>query len=160
MKKSSKIALLSALVAGIFLTGYLILSQDQPSDQAQIIASLESARAAASARSVSGVMQFVSDKYVDSQGFKKGKLRFLLSQGLKGDDPITVEFTSPNITVNGDTATSKIHEKVRVDANSGNLSDEDITLQWRREDGRKWLVVPTKIWRIVGADYRAPALPF
>jgi hypothetical protein len=32
-----------------------------------------------------------------------------------------------------------------------------LTTHWAREDSRRYFVLPDKAWRIVGAEYKAPA---
>ena len=59
----------------------------------------------------------------------------------------------PVISVQGDTATSTSHLRIATAADNRVVYDHDVTLQWAREDGNRLGVIPTKVWRVVSADY-------
>jgi hypothetical protein len=124
-------------------------------DQAQIAAQLEAARSAGERHDVGGVMAVVSDHYHDANVPSPVQLRFLLNK-IQGDQPIQITQSLPVISVTGDTATSTSHLSVVSQSDNRVLYSHDITLQWQREDGNKFVIIPTKVWRIVSADYGSP----
>ena len=152
MKSSSKILLGIAALLVLIALGYLLLRPTAVPDQTQILGQMETARDAAEHHNVSGIMAVVSDKYQDSNIPSPLQLRYLLNK-VQGSDPITVTATPPTVDVQGDAATSQTHLHV-VSARDGRvLYDHDVTLHWQREGGTRLGVLPTKVWRVVSADY-------
>jgi hypothetical protein len=158
MRKSSRIALVSAVALTGVLAGYMLMPGARPPDRDQILVELESARAAGSEQSVSGVMKVISDNYKDSEGLSKQKLSALLAQAFRSSGKIDVVVAPPVIDVHGDDATVTTHVKVRDPDNATDLFDQDVVTRWQREESRRYFVIPDKTWRIVGASYKAPTL--
>jgi hypothetical protein len=62
--------------------------------------------------------------------------------------PLSVEYTSPTISVAGDTAESICHVTIAgVDANP--IYDGPVTIDWDREKSRRYLFIPSTQWLIV-----------
>jgi hypothetical protein len=171
MKTSSKralgIAALLAMILGLFVWFHL----PGPSDQAQILAQMESARAAAQQQNVGGIMKVISASYHGSTPYDSNvdELHFFLmhlagqgseiGQGLgagQGNGAIQVILSLPGVQVSGDTAISTAQLSIRS-ANTGQtLYASPITLDWKKENGTKWLIFPAKVWRIVGSQFNVP----
>ncbi|MDQ2686805.1 MAG: nuclear transport factor 2 family protein [Armatimonadota bacterium] len=158
MQRSSKIALgLAALLLAI-LVMFFVLRQPPPPDQDQIIAQLEIARAAGEQNSAGGVLSIVSPDFSTPSGVlhNKQQLGFYLYQQMKDGGRARVTLSPPSVVVQGDTATSACQITVRS-LDSGQVQfDKPVTLTWRKEDGRRFFVVPTKVWRIVGIQGDLP----
>jgi len=151
LKSSSKILLGIALMLGLIVLGVVLLRAPNVPDQVQVTDQLEAARAAGEAHDVGGVMRIVSDKYHDSNVPSPVQLRFLLNK-VQGNEPVRVTQSLPVVSVQGDTATSTSH--LRITAAEGRVVFEhDVKIQWAHEDGNRLGVIPTKVWRIVNADY-------
>ena len=153
MKQSSKALLWLALLLALVIAFCVILFQPQPPDQTQILGQLEVARAAGERHDVGGVMKIVSEKYSDPNVPGPVQLRFVLNKYLRGAEPVQVTQSIPVVSVTGDTATSTSHLRVVSPSDNRVLYDHDVTLQWTREDGTKFLVVPTKVWHVTSASY-------
>ena len=153
MKSSSKALLWLALLLAFIGVVLVLLFQPMPPDQTQIAAQLEGARAAGERHDVGGVMQIFSEKYHDSNVPSPIQLRFILNKMMQGNGSAQITQSIPVISLQGDTATSTSHLRVVTTPDNRVVYDHDVTMQWKREDGTKFLVVPTKVWRVVSADY-------
>ena len=152
MKPSSKILLWLALILVFILAAFIFLRQPPVSDQAQIAQQLETARAAGERHDINGVMSIFSAKYHDANVPGPVQLRFLLNK-VQGSEPVHITQSLPVISVSGDTATSTSHLEVLSAADGQVLYSHDITVQWAREDANRYLIIPTKVWRVTSADY-------
>ena len=153
MKSSSKALLWLALLLALIGVVLVLLFQPQPPDQAQIASQLEAARAAGERQDVSGVMKIISEKYHDANVPGPTQLRFILNKVMQGNGSAQITQSIPVISLQGDTATSTSHLRVVTLPDNRIVYDHDVTMQWKREDGTKFWVVPTKVWRVVSADY-------
>lgn len=152
MKKSSKIRLATALGLAVVLAVFLFLRQPGPPDAVQIQAQIAAAEAAASQRNASGVMRIVSGEYKDGH-LNGDQLRLLLIRAFRDSGPIQVTVSPARIHVEGESADSTSTITVRSGDNSQAAFNKAVTLHWRREEGRRLLVFPAHVWRVVGADY-------
>ncbi len=152
MKPSSKILLWLALILLFVVAAFLFLRQPPVSDQAQIAQQLESARAAGERQDTRGVMSIISANYHDANVPSPVQLQFLLNK-VRGSQPVKITQSLPVISVSGDTATSTSHLEVISPADGHTLYSHDIVAQWKREDANRYLIIPTKVWRITSADY-------
>jgi len=153
VKQSSKALLWLALLLAFLGVALVLLFQPQPPDQTQIASQLEAARAAGEQRDVNGVMKIISEKYHDSNVPGPTQLRFILNKMVQGNGSAQITQTIPMISLQGDTATSTSHLHIVTIPDGRLVYDHDVTMQWKREDGTKFLVIPTKVWRVVSADY-------
>ena len=152
MKPSSKILLWLALILVFVVAAVLFLRQPPVSDAAQIAGQLEAARAAGERHDINGVMSVISPNYHDAYVPSPIQLRFLLNK-VRGSEPVTITQSLPVISVSGDTATSTSHLTITSQADNHVLYSHDITAQWKKEDANRYLIIPTKVWRITSADY-------
>ena len=141
------------VVIGLAL--YQVMTTKPPPDQEQIARQIENARSAAENRSVNGIFHAISANYIDSEGHNVDQLHFILTRALRDSGQLTIALSPPNTNVAGDTATSLIHAHIVSQQNKAAF-DTDVTLHWRREDGTRFLILPAKTWRVVGADYNSP----
>lgn len=156
MQSSSKRALGLVVVLVLVLVGYLALRQPPVPDQDQIAAQLEAARAAAEAHDSGGVMKIISADFKGPEYISNtDSLHFALGRALNQSGRIRVTFSPPSVVVQGDTATSACVWTVR-DKTGQTLFNQPITLHWRREDGHRLLVLPARVWRVIGTDYQGP----
>ncbi len=159
MSTSSKRALLVAGLLALALFAAVLLRLPGPSDTDQILAQMESARAAAQRHDVGGIMKIVSADYHGSTSFDSDvdQLHFFLVRFVgRSDDPVQVTLAPPGVQVHGDTADTVGQVTVRSTNGGQTLYDQPVTLHWRRESGTKWLVFPAKVWRIVGSQFTPP----
>ena len=158
MKPSSKRILGLAAVLAVALVIVILLRQPGPSDQDQIRTQLETARAAAQRHDANGIMKIVSADYHGSTPFDGNNdgLALFLRRVVGGRSAATVSLSPPSVSVQADTAVTVGQVTARDDATGRVLYDQPVTLNWRREDGTRWLVFPAKVWRVTGGQYRAP----
>ncbi len=158
MQRSSQGALAIAGIIIVALILFFMLHQPQPSDQEQIVAQMDAARNAADHHDTSAIMKVISADYKGQTALDGNVdgLHLLLSRSLGKAGALDVILTPPLVSVHSDTATSQSHLTVRTREDSVIRYDQDVTLHWKHEDGTRLLVFPTKVWRIVGADFPAP----
>lgn len=154
MKSSSKALLGLAALLLLPAVAVVLLRAPNVPDQTQIVQQMEAARAAGERHDINGFMGVVSSHYHDSSVPSPVQLRFLLNR-VKGEGPLSVTQTVPVVDVRGDDAATTNHLRI-VSADGRVLYDHDVTLQWKREDGTRFGVLPTKVWRITTADYGSP----
>lgn len=158
MQQSSKTMLGVAGVIVIALILFFVLHQPQPSDQEQIVAQMEAARNAAAHHDTRGVMQEFSADYKGQTELDSNidQLHLLLARSLGRGGSLDVQLSAPAVAVQGSAATSRSHLQVRTREDGAVRYDQDVTLHWKQENGMRLLVFPTKVWRIVGAEFPAP----
>lgn len=154
MKSSSRALLGLAAVLLLVIVSIALLRSPNVPDQTQIVQQMETARAAGERHDISGFMAVVSPKYHDANVPSPVQLRFLLNR-MQGNGPVSVTQTVPVVDIHGDDATTTNHLQI-VTAGGRVLYNHDVTLQWKREDGTRFGVLPTKVWRITTADYGSP----
>ena len=152
MKQSSKALLWFALLLAMMVIGAVLFFLPSPPDEVQITSQLEAARAAGERHDIGGVMKIISEKYHDSNGLNPIALRTYLDK-YAGNGPVQVTQSIPVVGIQGDTATSTSHLRVVTTADNRVVYNQDVTIHWQREDGAKFGVIPTKVWRAVSADY-------
>lgn len=159
MQPSSKRALGIVAVLVLALIAYFALRQPPVSDQDQIAAQLQAAAAAAQNHNSGGIMNVISADYKGPSPITNtDSLHFFLGRILRDSGAVQVAFSPPNVVVTGDTAASTSQLTVR-DRDTGQVRfDEPVTINWKREDGHRLLILPTKVWRVVGTTYQG-ALP-
>jgi hypothetical protein len=153
MQEKSKRLLGAAVILGIGLAIYLMATAPLPSDQDQIASAIETARSAVQSRKASGVLTVVSADYHDPVIANVDQLHAYLIHAFRNSGPITVQTSANTITVHGNTAQSVSHVTLKGANNGDSYFDGNITLTWKREPARRFLVFPTTTWRVVSADY-------
>ena len=159
MSTSSKRALSMAALLALALIVAVLLHLPGPSDTDQILAQMESARAAAQRHDVGGIMRVVSADYHGSTSFDGDvdQLHFFLLHFVgQSGGAVNVILSPPGVQVHGGTADTVGQVTVRSRPDGQVLYSEPVTLQWKRENGTKWLVFPAKVWRIVGSQFTPP----
>lgn len=158
MQQSSKTALALAGAFALALILFFALHKPQPSDENQITAQMDAAREAAVHHDTRGIMRVISADYKGQTAADGNvdELHLLLSRSLGKAGALDVALAAPLVSVTGDTATSRTHLSIRTRTDGATRYDQDVTLRWHREDGTRLLVLPAKVWRIVGADFPAP----
>lgn len=155
MQKSSKNVLLIVVAAIVALVAYRLLFPAPLSDDQQIRNAFDSAVTAAQAKDVPGITQILSGHFVDADGYlTPDRIRVLLSRNIHDVDKITVTTSSMTITVHGDTAHTDCY--VTVDADQGGTQafsyHGEVGMDWAKEPDTKFLVIPTKTWKVVKSD--------
>ena len=97
-------------------------------------------------------MSIVSPSYRDANVPSPVQLRFLLNK-VRGNQPVKIIQSLPGISVSGDTASSTSHLEIVSQSDGHTLFSHDIVAQWKREDTNRFLIIPSKTWHIVSADY-------
>ena len=116
------------------------------SDKELIKIALDEAITASKEGRPGGVLDFLSRKFeVNGQQYGSGDIAKTIKE-MKPD--VTIE--KPDPTVNGDSAT--ITSPVRLSVLTMGMNISEVTITFARETGTKWLIFPTKKWRMVEVD--------
>ena len=156
MKKSTRYAIFAIVVCAIILGIYSILTKPQPPDQDLIKQQIVTGLDAANAGSTAGLMEIVSESYKDEAGLSKDEIRARLTEAFSRSHDYRFRVSEPVTVINGDTAGSDC-TLIAVDKNSGQQAlSQPMHIDWRREKGRKWLIVPISVWRVTSTNINLP----
>lgn len=159
MRKSSKWALAAAAILILALFAAILFKQTPISDQDQIAAQLALGAAAAQNHDAGGIMKLVSADFKGPYPISNtDSLDLALIRALRNSGRLRITMSTPSVAVAGGTAISTSQLVVQDKESSQTLFNEPLTLDWKREDGRRLLVLPTKMWRVVGTNYQRPLL--
>ncbi len=124
------------------------------SEAEQIVRLLKDTQAAANSGNTRRVLYSQSEQYSGAGGTKR-QVRLLLIQAAREGD-ISLTLNTPTVTVTGDSATVELFAQAALRQGPGSETriNSDVTLALRKEDGKRLLVLPARVWRIVSADVR------
>ncbi len=156
-----KILALLVLLAVIAVIVKLYFFRAPLSPQQQITMAIVRAEEAAELGSVAGVMEVVSNDYLDMAGNNRRDLSRLAVHALRGRQwQLSTELKS--IAVREDTAEVALEVGIWEEASAAHQLDYELTLIWRRE-GRTWRVVSSSGWHDYPddeADGIGPGTPY
>jgi hypothetical protein len=155
MKESSKRAIFVVLIALAIFFGWKALYPPVPSDADQIKTQISSMAAAAESRNVNNIMSGISEKYSDDNGLNSDSLRFNIAHALHASNEVRVQLGIPDLKLDGDTAKSSQEMQLIFKGSGGETSTihANLVLDWRRENGTRFFVIPIKTWRVAHASY-------
>lgn len=143
--------LLGLAAVGLF---FLIRGGPPRSDQEQIQAVLTEGERAVEEKDLSAIMQYVSKDYKDDLGLNRDRMRLLIAQTFREHGPIYVALNNVSIQPQGETATVSATVTIEAQGKESNETSSNtypMTLQFRKEPGYRFLVIPTEYWRVVSA---------
>lgn len=124
------------------------------SETEQIVRLLKDTQAAANSGNIGRVLSSLSEQYSGTGGTKRQVRLLLIEAAREGDISLTLD--TPTITVTGQTARVDLFAQAALRQRPGSETriNSDVTLALRKEDGKRLLVLPARVWRIVSADVR------
>lgn len=151
MKKSSWIVL-AAVVALAAVLGYNKLFAPPLSDREQIRALLASGEAAIEGRNMSAAMACVSKGYEDESGLNRDALRLQVIEAFRNIDGYDLTVTTEEMRIDGKEAQARILVILAAveDGERHEVFSGPITVRLREEPSRRYLVLPSKAWRVTG----------
>lgn len=149
--KSKKLLTLAALLI-VALVVYLLATAPLPPANEQIANQMKSIAVAVESRSTSGVMAVASPDYRDAQAATLDQLHSRLLYVFRNSGSVQVHATEPAITVTGSTAVSVNHVSVTASQGPTHFTCT-LTLHWKREPTRRFLVFPSSVWHVTSAEY-------
>jgi len=150
MRKSSwlVVGIICALAAALV---YLQLSGWQrPSDEDQIQMLMAKGQSAIERKDLNGMMSCVSKDYSDSV-FTYNTLRLQALEAARAEGRYDVLLKHTSVEVQGDTAVASTRVTVALVSDHGgmhDLLDSRITLRFKKERGKRFLVIPTRTWKV------------
>ena len=151
MRRSVWIVLVIVVALG-GLIGYQRISAPLLSDEQQIRTLLAEGEKAVERRSIKAALDSVSKDYSDPTGFNRDGLRLQVIEAFRTADGYDVSVQTEGIQVAGDTAEVQTEVAV-VSLQKGDRHEVfsgPVTIRLAREPGRRYLVFPTKTWKVVG----------
>jgi ketosteroid isomerase-like protein len=152
MKKTSLIVLGAAIVLLALRLGLEAFSTPKVPDEQQIRQIFDAGKQAMQKEDVQGVMALVSDDF-NSGGYDADRLRYHLSLLFRNSIQLQVFHSPPTIRIEGDRAFAQTEARLRWQ--DGGWNEQDLGLveiRLRREDARRWLVIPEKRWRVIAIE--------
>lgn len=140
-----------ALALGVVYALAYRAAQPQGTPTAQIRATLLDATDALQQGQAGAAMRAVSSDYKDSMGNNRDRLYVLAREAARNRNYWNAVVENIRPEVRGDEATVEMDVAVRF-SEVTIVARHHITLQLRREDAHAFLIVPTKRWRVVGAE--------
>lgn len=141
------------LVITAVVIGYVavaLLTVERGTDQAKIDAVIARGVTATQAHDLSGIVSCLSKNYKDDCGLNYDRLRVVLAQALGSETGYTVTISDQALSVSGDRATVKLRVTLKRENNP--FYDRSLTILLAKEDARHMLIVPVKVWRVVGSE--------
>lgn len=142
-------AVIGLVIAGIIVSK--LIQPDTTPDAVQIQNALQTAANAADEKDAPKLMSIVSDNYSDSDGNNREELSLLLSRAMSNVGNIDVSLGPVNVTVNGDLAVST--GNIIVSTDGQRQFSQLVTVNWQKEETRRYLVIPDKTWRVIRSSY-------
>lgn len=139
----------AAALGGLYLWGRQAARPAGP-PAGQIRAGLREALDDFSAGNLAGAMSVVSHEYKDSMGNTRDRLYVLARRALADGERGSV--TLQRFDVSFDDQGASVPVVVRVDWPGLPVREYEVRLRMAEEPARKWLVFPTKRWRVTGAE--------
>jgi hypothetical protein len=130
----------------------------QGTDQQQIVAQIQRGERAAEERSIGALMRVVSPDYKDDIGLTRPALRYQAGGQLREAEQVEVTIPSNQLQIRvepgGQEATSSAPVEVRITDRKGGTRTmtPNLTLRWRKERVRRYLLFPVEEWRVVRAE--------
>lgn len=134
--------------------GLWIILGPQPSDQEQITEAMNNAVKASREGRPGGVVEYLADSFEVNN--TKYDVSRQVADAIQKYHP-DIELSTTQAKVNGDSATVSTDVKLRILSKS--ISIPDVTFKLHKDVETKWLVLPTKSWKLEGASVPPEAVP-
>jgi hypothetical protein len=152
MKKTSMIVLGAAIVLLALRLGIEAFSTPKVSDERQIQQIFDAGKQAMEAEDVKAVMALVSDDF-NSGGYDADRLRYRLSLLFRNSIQLQIFHSPPTVRIEGNRAYAQTEARLRWQDNGWNEQDLGLVeIRLRKEDARRWLVIPEKRWRVIAIE--------
>lgn len=152
MSGKAKIWLAVAAVAAGTIAALFVAARDTRTDKEQIVSALDDSVAASKEGRPGGVLDLMSEQF-EISGLGKISRNWVAKQ-IRENKP-EVSFTRETIEITGDRAEMTADASLRLKVNLGPVSKDlspsmqGVKLIFRKEDVRKFLIVPSKVWKLV-----------
>lgn len=141
-----------AAAAGVWYT-----AQPRGSDLEQITLVLSEAQEAIESKSLTRALGYLSEDY-EGAGGNKQQVGALMLNAFRNSDEVRVVLDTPQIRVQGSDADVQTRASLSATSaagDSGRISyDTEAHFRLQKEDAKKYLVVPVRVWRIASAHFR------
>ena len=154
MKRSSWIVIALILAIAVALVAVKSAGKPRLSDEDQIHALLVKGQTAIRHKDLKAAMSCVSTSYSDRNGFKYEVLRVQAIQAFQQEGSYDCLLENTAISLHRDTAS--VRATVAISLASGTslqtVFSEPITIHLKKEQSRRWLILPVESWKIIGID--------
>lgn len=143
-------AVVAVLIFGLVLLR--VVGAEKPTDEEQIHMLLERGRTSIERKDLRGVLSCISSDYSDSAGQSFDVLRLHAINAFRMSGSYRVTLQNTVIRVTGDAATAETRVSVALSqpgSRTHSAFDGTVRMRLRRENGRSWLVIPTRVWKVV-----------
>jgi hypothetical protein len=152
MTKTRVIAalILIAVLAGVRYQ--MLLNRPAGSEEEQIASLIQRGVSGIERSDVRTAMSVVSKDYKDNYGTTYGSLKIRAADAMNSSVRPDVTITQPVIQVNGDQAEMRAHVRMMDRHGDQLIFEHDLTFRLRKEQLHRYLIFPTREWRIVTVD--------
>lgn len=130
---------------------FAYVTLDRRGDEAKIESVVKDTVDALNKRDLGGTLRCLSQDYKDDEGLNRDRLSVLVAQALRSQPNFIASAELVSIDLHGGRATVTLRALVM-----GKLGDviynRKLVLDFRKEDGRHALIMPTKVWRVVSVQ--------
>jgi hypothetical protein len=154
MKRTSWISLIAVCLAAAAIL-LLHLNAGSFSDENKIHQLLKNAETAAEGRNLGLAFSLISPDYHDSAGLRADGIKMQIVRALRSTEHYDILIDKAALKINGDTA--HVDTRVTISRISRTASLEEyfsggVGLNLKKENARKWLVIPVKVWKITSIE--------
>lgn len=154
MKRSSWIAVILILVT-IGAVGFSrSLTRRSPSDEEQIHALLVKGETSIEKKDLKAAMSCVSRSYSAGDAMKYDTLRMQAIQAFQQDGDYSVALENTRVSIAGNEADVSATVTISLVTQSGmhRVFSNLVSMHLTKEDVRRWIVLHSKVWKIVRMD--------
>jgi hypothetical protein len=154
MKRSSWLVIALILAIAVALAVFKAAGKPRLSDEDQIHALLVKGQTAIRHKDLKAAMSCVSTSYSDRSGSKYEALRVQAIQAFQQEG--NYDCLLENTTISLDRDAASVQTTVTISLASGSslhkVFSEPITIHLKKEQSRRWLILPVENWKIIGID--------
>lgn len=137
--------------AVVFVVFYLEAHKVKPEDDVQIRNVLTGLEQVIEKKNTRIGLDLVSRRYMDELGTNYVRLKAEAQRVFRQSGQFQVDVSSPDVTVNADTASVNLKavvSEINADGSSKVVFEGPVSLFFEREKCKKWVVLPDYRWRV------------
>lgn len=137
----------------VLLAAGWIATRPKGTDEEQIRDLTLQAEEAVRSRNLSKLMSIFSEDYSGAGG-TRDQIRLLTMQAFRNSRETYLDTGEPEIQVSGDNATLTTEIRAGMESEGGSETSfqSSVTVRLRKEEGRRLLIYPVQVWRVVSSD--------
>lgn len=155
MRKSSWVVLALVVVLAAGAVYLRASSRPKLSEEEQVQTFLSDGQEAIERKDLRGIMSCVSTEYSDAVGMTYDAIRLQAVEAIRTEGTYNVLLENPSIRIDGESAVIETRPTIYLVTGNGSqhrVFSQTLTLYLEKEDVKRFLVLPTKAWKVVRVD--------